>query len=260
MSAVFDIAAPTYDNDFTQTQIGSMQRNQVWKYLDRFLKNKTNLKVLELNCGTGEDALRMGKMGHNVLATDISKKMIEVAASKVRDEKVDFLVVDIDKFSGYGLDNDYDLVFSNFGGLNCIDSESLQKLSEGITSILKKNGRFVAVIMPQFCFWETMYFLLKGKTTEAFRRKKQHVMANVSGRSIKTWYYSPGKFRSIIDSSLEMEILKPIGLFLPPSYLESFFGNKPSGLKLLNWFEEKLASHSWQAPLSDHYYIQYLMK
>lgn len=260
MSAVFDIAAPTYDSDFTHTQIGSMQRNRVWKYLDQVLENKTNLKVLELNCGTGKDAIRMARKGHQVLATDISQKMLDVAESKVVDEKVNFFRVDIDKLSDYSLDDDFDLVFSNFGGLNCIGAESLNKLSEGLAHILKKNGKFIAVVMPRLCFWETIYFLLKGKLKDAFRRKMAFVMANVSGQLVKTRYYSPNSFDSLMNPRMEVESVKPIGLFLPPSYLENFFKNKPKSLKLLNWLEERMAFYSWQAPISDHFYIQYRMK
>jgi ubiquinone/menaquinone biosynthesis C-methylase UbiE len=260
MSAAFDIAASTYDGDFTHTQIGSMQRNRVWKYLDQVLVNKTNLKVLELNCGTGEDAIRMARNGHQVLATDISEKMLDVAASKVKDEKITFLKLDLNKICDYSLDDDFDLVFSNFGGLNCIDSKSLTRFAESLSHILNKNGKFITVVMPQFCLWETLYFLLKGKMHDALRRKKPFVMANVSGQLVKTWYYSPSSFDSLMNTRMEVESVKPIGLFLPPSYLENFFRNNPKSLKLLNWLEERLAFYSWQARISDHFYIQYRMK
>jgi len=260
MSEAFDIAALTYDDDFTHTQIGSLQRNRVWMYLDQVLENKGKLRVLELNCGTGEDAKRMVAKGHEVLATDISEKMLNMAKSKIIDEKITFLKVDVDKISDYSLGNDFDLVFSNFGGLNCIDSKSIGKFAESLSHILRKNGKFIAVVMPQFCLWETLYFILKGKLQDAFRRKKNFAIANVSGQLVKTWYYSPSRFDSLVSDRLEMESVKPIGLFLPPSYLEKFYKKNLRALRVLDWFENKVGSYSWQASISDHYYIQYRMK
>src|SRR5262249_44012428 len=39
--------------------------------------------ILELNCGTGEDALHLARRGARVLATDISATMVQVAREKI---------------------------------------------------------------------------------------------------------------------------------------------------------------------------------
>jgi ubiquinone/menaquinone biosynthesis C-methylase UbiE len=80
----FDILAETYDADFTQSQIGKLQRERVWKFLQAILQTLGRpLKILEINCGTGEDALRLAAMGHNIVATDASEIMIEKAQQKL---------------------------------------------------------------------------------------------------------------------------------------------------------------------------------
>ncbi|NNJ54292.1 MAG: class I SAM-dependent methyltransferase, partial [Ignavibacteriaceae bacterium] len=72
MNSAFDSVAENYDATFTQTKIGKAQREIVWGYLESVLIDKDNLKILELNCGTGEDAVWFSKKGHTVLATDVS--------------------------------------------------------------------------------------------------------------------------------------------------------------------------------------------
>ncbi len=67
----------------------------------------------------------------------------------------------------------FDLVFSNFGGLNCLSLQQLSALAPHIDTALKPGGYFVAVVMGRFCWWETLYFLLKGKWASAFRRSKE---------------------------------------------------------------------------------------
>ena len=80
----FDRHAADYDAQFTHTVVGRIQRRQVWSSIDR-LKLPTNPRVLELNCGTGEDAQEWTQRGANVLATDVSGKMVELAATKFPD-------------------------------------------------------------------------------------------------------------------------------------------------------------------------------
>ena len=80
---VFDHAASTYDETFTNSCVGEAQREQVWKYVDKHL-NKFN-NVLEVNCGTGEDAHRWKFRGKDVVGTDISPEMIRIARKAVND-------------------------------------------------------------------------------------------------------------------------------------------------------------------------------
>lgn len=260
MSKGFDTAAHTYDQDFTHSRIGMLQRDRVWRLLDDLSQNRKSLNVLELNCGTGEDAIRLAKRGHSVVASDISEEMLKVAKEKEGAQLVNFRKIDLNHIENLDCDKQFDLVFSNFGGLNCIAPDTLIKFNEVLPRLLKPSGRFVAVIMPKFCLWETMYFLLRGSKKKAFRRRKEFVFANVSGASVKTWYYSPDNYQTLMTERLEVEKVKPIGLFIPPSYLESFFSKRYFFLKLLNFAEKLIANFSWQSSLADHYYVQYKMK
>lgn len=257
MKAEFDIAAATYDDDFTRSSIGQMQRNLVWKYLNGLLIAQEPIKILELNCGTGEDAIRLAKNGNTVIATDISEGMLNIARSKAKSSNVHFQKLDINRIDKYTFDTEFDLVFSNFGGLNCLDNEVITKLGVSISKLLRKNGKFVAVVMPDKCIWESFYFVMKRDFEKAFRRSKNFAMANVSGKLVKTYYYSPSNFNDLIGENFRRKMLKPIGFFIPPSYLESFFKNWPKWLNMLCWLDMRCAVFAWLAPFSDHYYIQF---
>lgn len=260
MTEDFDLAAASYDVDFTHSNIGMMQRQQVWEHLDIVLYRSSPIKILELNCGTGEDALRLAKQGHHVTASDISEEMLQVAKAKDIENKIQFTRIDLNKFHEYNLGGNFDLIYSNFGGLNCIDSSALSRLSKALSQELAPNGRFIGVIMPKFCFWETFYFLLKRNSKEAFRRGKAYALAHVSGNYVKTWYYSPKSFSAHMSNEFKKEKLQPIGLFVPPSYLESFFSKRLGILKFLYSLEKALARFSWQAAIADHYFIQLRLK
>ena len=174
MGVPFDHIASSYDSSFTRTPIGQLQRKQVWSYLEKITTQLPGLDILELNCGTGEDAVLFSEKGFNIVATDVSEEMLKVTQEKVQQysmqRKISSHYLDLDSFDDTLFQKKFDLVFSNFGGLNCINPEALQKLFDKIPSILSPEGRFVAVIMPKFCLWESVYFFLKFQFSNIFRR------------------------------------------------------------------------------------------
>src|SRR5690348_10540712 len=77
----FDALAADYDRAFTTSTIGRHMRAAVWRRLDAVFRPGD--RVLELSCGTGEDALYLARKGVRVVATDSSPRMLEKARAKV---------------------------------------------------------------------------------------------------------------------------------------------------------------------------------
>ena len=86
----WDTAAETYVQDFTGTGIGGTRRQAVWRRLDKIFS--PGQKLLELNCGTGEDALFLARNDISVTACDASEQMIQVARNRLRMESPDAAV------------------------------------------------------------------------------------------------------------------------------------------------------------------------
>jgi ubiquinone/menaquinone biosynthesis C-methylase UbiE len=251
MKADFDQAAPNYDSHFTFSEIGKMQRNLVYNQLQKQLKNTK--KILEINCGTGEDAIWLAKQNFQVTATDISEKMIEVAQSKSNVEHLTFKVLDSNTLSEER--EKYNFLFSNFGGLNCLTKQELALFFKSASEILLDKGKMSLVIMPKNTLWEPFYFLLKFNFKTAFRRKKEVVFANVEGEKVATYYYNPKDIVHLSQVNFEILEVKPIGFFIPPSYLEPFFTNKKILLKGLNFLENSIKEVSFLSKYADHYII-----
>ncbi len=264
MRPAFETIASEYDKSFTHKALGRLLRERVWALLThRVTQSHPVGKVLELNCGTGEDVLWLARQGWQVLATDVSPEMVEVARAKAAtqlseslsgERHLQFQVCsfsEIGRFEG----QKFDLVFSNFGGLNCASPEELKKLSVDLQKLIVPGGQFVAVVMSRFCWQETLYFLLKGKPREAFRRlSRKPVNARLDEKTtVPTWYFSPGEFRRYFPDFQVKRVL-PVGFWLPPSYLNPFFEKRPRLLRFLN-FLEKNFTPAWLAPSSDHFLI-----
>src|ERR1700721_1115952 len=75
--AYWDAAAETYDLDFGNTLIGRAQRESIWKEIGKVFT--AGQRILELNCGTGIDAVFLADRGVRVLACDIAPRMIALA-------------------------------------------------------------------------------------------------------------------------------------------------------------------------------------
>ena len=67
VASAFDSAARAYDVEFTRTAIGAAMRRAVWaRCAARF---PAGSHILEMNCGTGEDAPWLAGRGISVLYT-----------------------------------------------------------------------------------------------------------------------------------------------------------------------------------------------
>lgn len=251
MKQDFDQAAKNYDKHFTYSEIGKIQRNLVYENSKKHLKNIKNL--LEINCGTGEDAIWLASHNIQVTATDISEKMIDVAKSKTNLENLTFKVLDINNLSKENQKSDF--IFSNFGGLNCLTKSELTQFFNSAAEILSDKGKMSLVIMPKNTIWEQFYFLLKFDFRNALRRKNNVAFANVDGEKVATYYYNSKDIVHLSQVHFEILEVKPVGFFIPPSYLEPFFKNKKTLLKGLDFFENKIKNWSFLSKYADHYII-----
>lgn len=264
MIPAFDAVASAYDTTFSETAVGRLLRARVRALATRETAETRPAAALEINCGTGEDAVWLAKQGWQVLATDISPEM--VAAANARAISAGFggqvraevcAIEEIARLRSGPLLSGVRLIFSDFGGLNCLSPDALQKLAIDLPFLMPSGGTFVAVVMGRFCWWETLYFLLKGKPREAFRRlRKGPVNARLDEKTtVPTWYYSPAEFRrSMAQKQILVVSVHPVGFWLPPSYLNPFFEKHPRLLRFLNTLEKKFTP-SWVAPLADHFFI-----
>ena len=255
MKADFDKAAQNYDTTFTNSVIGKLQRDLVYHQFSKVINEHNPKTILEINCGTGEDAVWLAEQKIEVIATDISSTMIEIAKSKSVLENLTFIKTDINQIVTDFSPKNFDLIFSNFGGLNCLSLSEMTNFLKNAGQILSAKGHLVLVIMPKSTLWEQCYFLLKLDFKNAFRRKKEYAIANVDGEKVTTYYYNPKDIVNLTNANFVVRQINPIGFFVPPSYLEPFLKNKPKMISDLSELEQKIKNQSWLSKYADHYII-----
>lgn len=265
--AAFDELAADYDDTFTERAVGRLLRAAVWRRLDANFRPGDH--VLELNCGTGADAVYLAQRGVRVLATDISAAMLDATRGKVMRAGVSDLVsvarVDIEQLAAqkppaHGARADpeplaaaFDGALSNFGGLNCV--ADLTGVGRAIAALLRPGARALLCVMGPLTPWEWAWYVRRGQVNKAFRRLRR---AGVAWHGLTIRYPSIHALRQALAPAFALARVSAIGALLPPSYAEPWAAQHPRALAWLNRAERRLET-VWPLPwLADHYLAEFV--
>ncbi len=189
VAQAFDSIAPVFDSTLENGTTRRL-RAKIYSVVESLLQPGST--ILDINCGTGIDALSFANHGFRVFGSDISEQMIKTARSKSKREKVKNVKFNVASFESISRDivPTVDLVLSNFGGLNC--TSNLAAAARAIASVTKPGGYFVAVIMPPFSLWESISYLARFEWRNATRRLHKSAPATgFLGKVFPVYYYTP---------------------------------------------------------------------
>jgi ubiquinone/menaquinone biosynthesis C-methylase UbiE len=257
ISLAFDSIAERYDEIFTETLVGRAQRNEVWDSLTQVFSPTD--RVLELNCGTGEDALFLARRGTSVIACDASLAMIAVAqrrkSREASEAKIQFQVLRSEDIEEIAAEAPFDGAFSNFSGLNCV--ANIQAVALSLGKLVRPGGRVLICLSSRFCAWETLWFLSRMNVSKAFRRFTGRTIASMNGVSIPVWYPSIFSLQKAFSDWFHLRSFRAVGLFVPPSYVESFFRRHESFISLFENLDRALAGLPFLRCFGDHVLLDF---
>ena len=256
----FSNQSAVFDELYSANTIIQYKRDRVRKHVLQYLKSHSN--ILELNAGTGDDAVFFAKLGHHVHATDISTGMQERLKEKVVNnqltDNVSNEICSYTELSSLKNKGPYDLIFSNFAGLNC--TGELEKVLRSFDALLKPGGIITLVVLPKFCLWEVL-LIFKGKFKTATRRffASKGRKAHIDGYWFTCWYYSPKFICKNLKDKYNLVALEGLCSIVPPSYIENFAEKHPKLFSYLSSKEDKLKS-KWPWKYIGDYFIITLRK
>ena len=204
-AAVFDRVAAEYDATWTRTPVGRAQRGQVWRVLEAMFQRGD--RVIDIGCGTGEDALYLMARGVFVQAVDASPVMVSIAQSRGVVAEVR-RAEDLDVLGGM-----FDGAVSNFGALNCV--ADLGAVAASIGRAVRPGGQVAICLIGRFCLWESLYYALRLNFRKALRRRRASDF-----RGMTVYYPSATDVRAAFAPHFECRRWTGIGLLVPPSYVQ----------------------------------------
>lgn len=251
----FGRQAMVFDDLYGGDAIIQYKRTRVREQVQGYLAPHSD--ILELNAGTGEDAVFFALQGHKVHATDISADMLKVLSAKIVSHKLAHLVSNetcsYTALTELQQKGPYDHIFSNFAGLNC--TGELDKVLLSFSALLKPGGMVTLVLMPRFCGWEFL-LLFRGKFKTAFRRitAANGARAKVEEHPFTCWYYSPSYIIHCLQKEFTLLKLEGLCTLVPPSYMTGFAEKYPKAFRFLQKLEGRW-KEKWPWKCIGDYYI-----
>src|SRR3984885_12804489 len=217
----WDRTAENYDRIFSETVIGRVQRDAVWHEMDKVFQS--GMRVLELNCGTGVDALHLAARGVRVVACDLSIKMIDAARQRLGatglDALVEFRVLATEEIDSLVGEAPFDGAFSNFSGLNCV--QDISQAARDIARLLKPGAKTLLCMVGRFSLWDSGCHLPKGRPAVALRSFKRKPTTHISAQNaVLVHYPSVSHMRRMFAPEFRLRGWTGAGGAVPPSCLE----------------------------------------
>ncbi|HEY6398192.1 MAG TPA: class I SAM-dependent methyltransferase [Solirubrobacteraceae bacterium] len=221
-------------------------RQKVYASFERVVP--AGARVLELNAGTGTDAVALARRGFRVHATDIAPGMLARIRDKVSARELDGRVsvqqcsfLELDRVSG----GPYQAVFSNLGGLNCV--ADLGPVVRGLDRVLLPGGVAVLVVMPPICLWE-LALVFTGQLRMATRRlARGGTRAHLEGREFAVHYYTPRQVITAFGSGYDLLSVEGLAVLTPTAESKNLANRHPTLYSLLARADDALAT---RAPFS----------
>jgi SAM-dependent methyltransferase len=205
----------------------------VWTHIDPLWTNGD--RVLELNCGTGEDALHLSSRGVCVTACDASAAMIDVArdrmAIKAPSASVEFHTISNEHLGRLTIERPFDGVLSNFSGLNC--APDLGSVARQLAALVRRDAAMALCLSTRFCAWEFFWYALRADLSKAMRRWSGHTQARIGNEQIHVWYPTACQIARAFAPWFELESIVGIGVVVPPTYAEEWASGHPVVFELL---------------------------
>ncbi len=242
ISEAFSLTAAKYDSFAQDHPHLTRMRNKVYAHVQRHVP--AGARILELNAGTGTDAVQLALRGYSVHATDIAPGMLERLRGKVDALQLQNRVT-VEERSLLTLEDvpgaPFDAVFSDLGGLNCVPD--LSPVIAQLPKVLRPGGIVTWVIMPHLCLWE-MAEVFRGHFRLAFRRfARGAVRANLEGRQFDVYYFSPRQVIDWFGSEYELLALEGLSVLTPTAESKGFAKTFPRLYAGLAWLDDLVSPH-----------------
>ena len=259
LEAAFDSVAKDYDHHIFDNSVNTWLRNvSVGKMTRLFKRGDT---VLEVGCGTGTETLNLAKNGVNVVATDISGKMLSVLSRKAKALGLSDRISTIhcrpiglkDEIQQLGL-RELDGAYSTYGAINT--EPNLRSMIENIHSVLKPNGTLLLGVWNRFCAFEIFGYLLKANPALAFARLRNPVPIGRSRFCVSSNAFSVGILSKYMKPYFKLKDVTGVVILLPPSNLTHYL---PRGILLnaLKKIDLNLGETFPADRLGDHFLAEY---
>jgi SAM-dependent methyltransferase len=259
LESEFDQVASDYDRHITGNRMNRLLRDRSLARLRAMFSKPTSL--IEIGCGSGMETLPMLRAGHEVIAVDISEKMLEVVRTKAvaegsseRLRTVRCRAADLGGVPAASFEVALQGGYSTYGALNC--EPELAPVARALAKLIPPGGRFLAGVYNRWCLFELAGYGLTLQPRRALSRRERPVPVGSSRFCIDSYAYSVSQVRDAFGPAFRPEGLEGVPVLLPPSDLTRYAERFARHFETLARVDAALGSAFPLTYLGDHFLLQ----
>lgn len=248
-AVAFDAESRVYDEGFGRNPVGLVFRHVFQERLRASFP--PGARVVDLGCGTGEDAAFLAALGVRVHALDAAPGMVERTRAKARERGLapDALVAEVRAAEDVGsLVGPFDGACSDFGALNCAD---LPRVGAGLAALLRPGAPVILGLMGPSPLPQTLKRLLTGRG-----EKRGSHPPRVSGIPVPTRYPTLREARDLLGPAFAWHDAFALGVLLPDPSHESWVREHPQAFGILAALEGCVRRWPVLRGLGDHFVLE----
>jgi SAM-dependent methyltransferase len=248
VAEAFDRVAGDYDSQFGRNPVALVFRHTVQQRLRASFA--PGLRVLDLGCGTGEDALFLAERGVFVHAVDVSAAMVETTRNKAaaRGLAGRLLAEKRTLEDLAALPGPFDGAYSNFGALNCVD---LAALGGRLAGVLKAGAPVLLAFMGPSPLPAGLERALTGRG-----QARGRTPARVGGVSLHVHHPSLRRARRELGPAFAWRRAMALGVLVPGPEHEGWAVRHPMAFGLLAALEGVVRTWPVLRGLGDHLVLE----
>ena len=260
LEAEFDNVAEDYDHHITGNRMNRLLRDRSLAiFRRRFVRCH---RLIEIGCGSGMETLPLLETGHEVLAIDISSRMLATVRQKAQRAGVGerlktrrLAARELHRLVEEGSSGSFDAAYSTYGALNC--EPDLSSIPPSLAKLLVPGAPFVAGVYNRWCLFELAGYSLSLQPGLAFSRRSNPVPVGASRFCVDVYAYSAREFIELFRPQFQLEAVEGVPVFLPPSNLTGYAERFSRHFDRLAAWDARLGRHWPFSRLGDHFLMTY---
>jgi len=250
----YDAYAPMYDALLAENRINAYMRKAMQRIqVDTF---RPGQRLLELGCGTGDEALALAAHGCEVVATDASTEMLRIAREKARrhlaGDRVKFAqghARDIDSILGGEPDGSYDGAYSSFA---LSYERDLTTVRRALGRLLRPGRPFLVAATNRLCLAEWTVAMASLHPSFSGRRLGADTPHKVGRTQTRIYCRTPRQLAGAFAPDFLPERMWALPAVLPPHYMNRPLKRWPSLVDILERIDPAVSGLPIARAFGDH--------
>jgi len=234
----------------------------------RFMKQvllstfESGSRLIELGCGTGDEAISLAAHGCEIFAFDPSPEMVAIASRKGATTRTEgtvrwFVGRSADLIHHLGNPTPAMRFDGAYASFSLSYERDLASVSEALAPWIRPGGRFVVAAMNRVCGTELAAAFISGHPGLAGRRLADQTLHKVGEVATPIFPRTIGEVVEAFRKHFVLEDGRALPAILPPTYSNRSLGRWPALVELLARMDSYVGTLPVVRSLGDHNLLRF---